>query len=132
MLILNTSSKIAIKCGKCGKYNTSDLNIFNLKSTNTVKCECEKELITSHINSNSIIFKIYCIACEEYHIFKLSIKDVLEKNINILACPISGMEIAFLGKTPYIEDIVEKYINDMLNLLKFIGIVEDKSKKVLE
>lgn len=131
-MILNASNKIAVKCSKCGKYNVNDFNIFNLKDRNTIRCTCGKELVLIGFNTTDIILKVNCIACETYHLFTVKRRDILEKNINIVACPASGMEIAFFGKTPYIDDIIEKYMNDMLNLLKFIGVVEDKNKTVLK
>ncbi|KMT22810.1 hypothetical protein [Clostridium cylindrosporum] len=131
-MILNASNKIAVKCSECGKYNVSDFNMFNLKVNNTIRCNCNKDIVLIGFNATDIILKISCIACDNYHIYNIKRKDILEKNINIVACPDSGMEIAFFGKTPYIDDIIEKYMNDMLNLLKFIGVVEDKSKRVLK
>lgn len=131
-MILNASNKIAVKCNECGKYNVSDFNIFSLKEQNIIKCECGNELVLIGFNDVDIILRVKCIACDTDHIFKVSRKTVLEKNINILTCPNTAMEIAFFGKTPYIDDIIEKYMDDMLNLLKHIGIVEDKSKTVLK
>lgn len=131
-MILNASNKIAVKCGECGKYNVSDFNIFSLKEKNTIICSCGKSLVLIGFSASDIILKVNCIACDSDHVFKVNRKVILEKNINILACPNTGMEIAFFGKTPYIDDIIEKYMNDMLELLKFIGVVEDKSKTVLK
>lgn len=131
-MILNASNKIAVKCGGCGNYNVSDFNIFALKKNNVIKCECGNDIVLIGFNDKDIIFRINCIACDTDHIFKVNRRNILEKNINILSCPNTGMEIAFFGKTPYIDDIIEKYMNDMLSLLKYIGIVEDKSKTVLK
>lgn len=131
-MILNASNKIAVKCSGCGKYNVADFNIFNLKDNNNIRCTCGKVIIMIGFNATDVILKLGCIACDSYHVFTVKRKDILEKNINILSCPVSGMEIAFFGKTPYIDDIIEKYMNDMLNLLKFIGVVEDRSKTVLK
>ncbi|MEG0641222.1 MAG: hypothetical protein RR515_01375, partial [Clostridium sp.] len=102
-MILNAEGKIAVKCSQCGRYNVSDFNIFTMKNRNTIKCDCSNDLVLIGFNLSDIILKINCVACDTYHIFTVKRKDILEKNINIVACPASGMEIAFFGKTPYID-----------------------------
>lgn len=122
-MVFDASSKIAVKCSKCGKYNIIDLNIFNLKSKREFNCSCGQTLLSAHINKKELITDINCIACENKHSYRFKIREVVEGKINIITCPYNGMEIAFLGKNERVDSFVKRYMDDMYQLLKYLGVV---------
>jgi hypothetical protein len=131
-MILNTYSKIAVKCSECGKYNIVDLNIFNIKIPTSVRCDCGYRMFKAHIYKSQLILDIDCIACEEHHNYSFRLKEVVKSGVDIISCPLTGMEIAFLGKDVFVADIVNRYIDDMKELLKSIGAIDVIATKVVK
>lgn len=125
-MILNASSKIAVKCSECGKYNIIDINFFKLKVPTSLRCSCGHKMLKARILKTELLVEIDCIACDKVHIYRYKLKDILEKPLNIISCPVTGMEIAFLGKENYVDDVVKKYMDDMFELFKFLGIIEER------
>lgn len=124
-MVLNASSKIAVKCSECGKYNTMDLNIFKMKIPTSQICDCGHSVFKGQISKSQLIFYIDCIACEKQHKYRFKLKDLMERPVNIMSCPITGMEVAFLGKDDCVDDIVVRYMNDTHELLKSLGVIEN-------
>lgn len=131
-MILNASSKIAVKCSECGKYNVVDLNMFKLKIPTSLRCDCGHRMLKARINASHLILEVDCIACEKQHNFRFKLKDIMEKSMNIISCPVTGMEIAFLGKNDNVTDIVKRYIEDMQEIFKSFGVVENITTKVVK
>jgi DNA-directed RNA polymerase subunit RPC12/RpoP len=125
-MILNASSKIAVKCSECGKYNIVDLNVFNLRMTTSHRCSCGHRMLKTSINKSDIIFEIDCIACDKTHSYRYKLLDILDKPLNIICCPETGIEIAFQGKESYVNDIVKRYMDDMFEILKYLGMIEER------
>ncbi|MCX7883821.1 MAG: hypothetical protein N2448_02140 [Caloramator sp.] len=122
-MVFDASNKIAVKCAKCGEYNIVDVDIFNLKETMEAKCRCGENMFKVKRIKKDLVFDINCIACENIHRFKFRLLDLMTKPLNIIICPISGMEIAFVGKDKNVKDIMAQYNNDILELLKALGIM---------
>lgn len=122
-MVFDASNKIAVKCVECGEYNIVDLDIFNLNETMEAKCRCGANMFKVKRIKKELVFDISCVACENVHRFKFKLSDLMTKPLNIISCPVSGMEIAFVGKDENVKDVVERYNNDMLELLKALGIV---------
>jgi DNA-directed RNA polymerase subunit RPC12/RpoP len=131
-MVFNASNKLAVKCSECGKYNVVDINLFKIKIPTSTRCDCGHKMFKAYLNNNDIVLDIDCIACEKQHSYRFKVKDVIERPINIISCPITGMEIAFLGKEGYVDDIVKRYMDDMYELLKFLGVIEEKVTKVVK
>ncbi len=125
-MILNASSKIAVKCSECGKYNITDLNLFKLNMPTSIRCNCGQRMLKARVSNKMLELNIECIACEKPHSYRFKLRDVLEKPLNIIGCPNTGMEIAFLGKSNYVEEIVNRYMDDVCELLKYLGVVGEE------
>lgn len=130
-MVLNASSKIAVKCSECGKYNIIDLNYFKLKTPISIRCSCGQKMIAAKVYKRELILNIECIACDKPHEYRFKLKDILEKPLNIISCPHTGMEIAFLGKDNFVEDIVNKYMDDVHELLKYLGVIDEEKSEIL-
>jgi hypothetical protein len=127
-MILNASSKIALKCDKCGRFNVYDINMFKLGTSNSFKCSCGHTTLRAGLGKGEFHVEIGCIACEETHMYRMKLREVMERPINIIGCPHTGMEIAFLGWEEYVESFIEEYTKDMNKLLRYLGMLEKRAK----
>ncbi|TDT62365.1 hypothetical protein [Fonticella tunisiensis] len=128
-MIVDASKKIAVKCSECGKYNIISTNFFEMKIPTNYRCTCGHKMFKSHINREEVLIDIDCIACERVHSYRFKLRDIIEKPITIIGCPSTGMEIAFLGKDRYVDDVVQRYMDDMFELLKALGIIGERAAK---
>lgn len=131
-MVLNAYSRIAVKCSECGKYNIVDLNIFQLKIPTSVRCDCEHRMFKAHIYKSQLMLDIDCIACDEHHNYSLRLKEVMKSQMDIISCPLTGMEIAFLGKDVFVDEIVKRYLDDMKELLKSLDAIDIVATKVVK
>jgi len=60
------------------------------------------------------------------------VKDIIKKQLLILSCPVTGMEIAFLGKGDYVDKVVDRYMVDMYELLNYLGIIDKKESRIVK
>jgi hypothetical protein len=131
-MIYNASGRIAVKCSQCGKYKIFDINLFTIKDKKVFKCSCGEEILKMHINRGELVMEIPCIACEIQHSYRFKLKDLMNKPIDIASCPVTGIEIAFLGRKKNVDDFVIRHIKDMNELLKFLGIEEERTRKIVK
>jgi hypothetical protein len=131
-MVLNAYSRIAVKCSECGKYNIIDLNIFKMKIPTSVRCDCGHRMFKAHIYKSQLKLDIDCIACEEHHNYCFRLKEVMKGSMNIIGCPLTGMEIAFLGKDVFVDDIVKRYFDDMKELFKSLDVSDVITAKVVK
>jgi hypothetical protein len=131
-MLLDASCRIAVKCSECGKYNMIDLSIFKMKIPTSHRCDCGHRILRAHIKSSQLILDIDCIACEKQHDYKFRLRDVMERPMNIISCPVTGIEIAFLGKDDYVNDIVKRYNEDMQEVFKSFGVIENMTAGVVK
>lgn len=128
-VIFNASSKIAVKCSECGKYNVVELNLFKLRIPTSLLCNCGHRMLKAHISTSTLVLEVDCIACENQHRFNFKLKEIMEESINIISCPTTGMEIAFLGKNDNVTDIMERYVEDMQEVFKSLGVIKSINAK---
>lgn len=131
-MILDASGRIAVKCSHCGKYKTFDINLFKIKDKVVFKCSCGKNVLRMHINKGELFVDIPCIVCEIKHSYRFKLKDLMVKPMDIATCPVTGMEIAFLGRNKNVDDFVERYMNDMIELLNFLGTGKERARRIVK
>lgn len=131
-MVLNTYSRLAVKCSECGEYNIVDLNIFKIKIPTSVRCDCGHRIFKAQVYKSQLILDIDCIACDEHHNYGFRLKKVVKSQVDIISCPLTGMEIAFLGKDVFVDDIVNRYLDDMKELLKSLGAIDVMDTKVVK
>jgi hypothetical protein len=124
-MLLDASCRIAVKCSECGKYSIVDLNIFKMKASTSQKCDCGHKMFKAQVTKSQLSLEIDCIACEKQHSYRFKLKEVMTLPINIISCPVTGIEIAFLGKGNYVNDVVKRYNEDMKEVFKSFGVIEN-------
>jgi hypothetical protein len=131
-MLLDASCRIAVKCSECGKYNIIDLNIFKMKIPTSHRCDCGHRMFKARVYKAKLSLEIDCIACEKQHSYRFKLKEVMELPINIISCPVTGIEIAFLGKGQYVNDVVKKYNEDMQEIFKSFGVIDNMLSGVVK
>lgn len=125
-MVIDTTGKIAVKCSKCGTYSIVDIDLFKLKEPGSFHCKCGHRILGANVARGELRLEIDCIACEKPHAYRFKLKRVIKQPMNIICCPTIGMEIAFLGRDYRVNDFVKKYMDDILELLKSLGVVEKR------
>lgn len=128
-MLLNASTKLAVKCSECGKYNVTEINIFRMRIPTSLRCDCGHRTARIRIHSSRLILEVDCIACEKQHSFQFSLRELMEKPIRIISCAETGMEIAFLGWEENVKSIIEQYNEDMQEVYQSFGLLEGMTTK---
>ena len=124
-MLLSTSLTIAYKCPSCGKFeffNTSLFKVFCIKEFCMVCCCGKSHLKVSNTCAGEHRIAFPCIGCGEEHIFLLKRKNLFIKNVNILHCPVTGIQQCFIGNDEEVRkriDNLEKEYDELINNLGY-------------
>lgn len=122
-MIIDARGKMAVKCSKCGKYSIVDIDLFRLIEKNSFQCKCGHKMMSARVIKGELRVEIDCIACEKQHTYRFKLKRIIKQPMNIICCPATGMELALLGRDNYVNEFVKKYMDDMLELLRTLGVI---------
>lgn len=121
--MINTNLSFAIQCNRCHKTHINDITLFELKNNEYININCNCGEFKARIktkNHKEYCLEIPCFACEETHIFKYSLEQLLKGNI-IVRC-LDGVEICFIGNKSDLKEVLKKKENEfnkVLNNLSF-------------
>ena len=125
MKVLDTNLVFAVRCRDCGKIIFHSLSIFQLHENSRMEfhCECGNlDMIVQIKNKRNILVEMPCLACDMYHNYKYSFKDIFRRRLTTICCPETGLELCFLGMEKDVRDIVDKYQEDINRLLVDLGL----------
>lgn len=122
-MIIDTRGKMAVKCSKCGKYSIVDIDLFSLIEPKDFHCKCGHKMLSARVTKGELRLGIECIACEKQHTYRFKLKHVIKQPMNIICCSATGMELALLGRDDYVNYFVKRYMDDMLELLRTLGVI---------
>jgi len=122
---IKTDLYIAFKCDECDRVQLYEISMFNFfKGDFEVRCNCnESGLSVRNINKEKIRIAIYCPKCDLVHLFLLSRKDLIKRNVIVLYCPKNGVELCIIGNSrdkveeeiDFIETRIENLVDEKLN-----------------
>lgn len=122
-MLVNTNIAFAVRCDVCGGlqlHNTSLFELYKDKKTE-LKCTCGQiNAIIKAKDFKSFWIDVVCFACQERHIFKYTLKQLLKGNI-VTRCIETGMEICFIGNNEDIHELIEKNEKNPSELLSELG-----------
>ena len=124
-MIINTSLTIAYKCPACGSFEFSGVSLFALMHNKEcgITCHCNKSTtIISLETSGDYKIRTGCIGCGNEHIYIISRKEMLSKNINIFHCPETGIQLCFIGKDEEVRrriDRLEKELDELIDMFGY-------------
>ena len=123
-MIIDTSKTIAYKCSSCGSFEFYNISLFSLlhKKENNYYCRCRKSCITIKKEGESgFLIKTSCMGCGNEHIYFISKKDMIFKELNVFNCPETGMQQCFLGKDVPVRKKVDNLEEELDELIDMFG-----------
>ena len=102
---------IAYRCATCGSAVLGTVGKFALSANMLrLKCGCDdSSSLDIHITRDEKIkLTVPCILCGDSHSFVLSQQILLGRSVSKLACPYSGVDIAFIGEKESIDPELER------------------------
>lgn len=125
-MLISTNIAIAVRCSDCGSlrvHHTSLFELFTNRRTELV-CTCgQHNAIIKTKDYKSLWMEISCFACQDKHLFKYTLKQLLRGNI-ITRCIESGIEICFMVSNGDVDELIEKYETDAEELYRELGFLD--------
>ena len=123
MVIDPKQTFIAYRCPHCGNGVISSVGVFSLGGDLLkLKCECgESELTIQRSQTGQIRLTVPCLLCPKPHNFTVSESLFFKKELFILGCPYTNVDICFLGA---VEEVSAGLDRAHLELLDMLGVEE--------
>lgn len=120
MVIKPKERNIAYRCPECGSTTVGIVGKFTLGAGLVrLKCTCEKQstLDISATSDKKIRLSVPCIFCKQNHSYVVSESIFFDRDLFLLNCPYSAMDIAFIGEMDKISGELERTEKELSNLL---------------
>ena len=130
MVIDSKNTTVAYRCHECGAGVISLVGLFSLSADMIkLKCTCkESEMqIVYRKEDNQIRLTIPCIFCRKPHTYNISSKMFFTKDIFLLPCPYSDINIGFVGDENMVKAELARTELELLDMLEQNGISDFKS-----
>ncbi len=124
-MVLNPKqTTVAYRCPHCGAGVMSVVGLFALSADMLkLKCDCGKSEMTAvYSKDGKVRLSVPCIFCPKPHTFTLNSSLFFNKDLFVLPCPYSDMNIAMLGDTNNVKAELARTELELLQLLEENGI----------
>ena len=127
MVIEPKSTTVAYRCPHCGGGVMSAVNPFVIGADMIkLKCECGKSelqvVMEKHGPDKKIRLSVPCMLCPKPHNFSLTQSVFFNRDIFLLPCPYSGVNICFIGDSDYVKAEMSKTELELLDMLEKSGV----------
>ncbi len=124
MVLEPKQTTVAYRCPRCGAGVMSVVGFFNLSADMIkLKCDCGgSEMTVMRGKDGKINFSVPCILCPEPHRFTLSSNNFFTKDLFLLPCPYSGINIAMMGEVNSVKAELARTELELLDMLEKSGI----------
>jgi hypothetical protein len=129
MVIENKQSTIAYRCPSCGSGVMSVVDVFRLSGDMLkLKCDCGKSemvLVRSrdtNDGSTKVRFTVPCMLCPKPHSYTVSSNLLFGKDLFVLPCPYSDINIAMMGNVEHVKAELSRTELELIDLLEKSGI----------
>ena len=129
-MVLNAKqTTLAYRCPHCGAGVMTVVNLFNLKgSLVRLKCDCGKSAMEAELcKEGTVRLTVPCIFCRKPHSYNVSSKMFFSKDIFLLPCPYSDINIGFVGEENNVKAELARTELELLDMLEENGISDFKS-----
>lgn len=117
---METQRVIAYRCPDCGAAVVGDLNLFILGGKEiTLPCNtCGREagLRAKLGEDNKVYLTVSCLSCPSPHRFCVESKIVFSRDLFVLSCTLTGLNICFIGDEARVEEALEENRQMLLSL----------------
>lgn len=126
MILQEESMKttLAYRCPRCAKAIFGILGVFALRGDLIkLKCDCEEsELRILPQKDGKIRFLVPCLLCGKEHSFHVAKDALVQRKLLPLACPYTGLEIAYLGQHEEVKEAIETEGERLQKVLDSAGV----------
>ena len=120
MILEPKQTTVAYRCPVCGQGVISAVGLFALKGDMIkLKCECGgSELTAVRSNDGKVRLTVPCIMCPKPHNFTVSESLFFSRDIFMLPCPYTDVNICFLGDREKVTGELERTELELLDMLE--------------
>lgn len=113
------STKIAYRCPYCGCIISANVNVFMLSGGFKLECiECHKSTLDMSLTKDmKVRLSVPCLVCPHPHPYTVSAEVFFERDIFLLSCSFSGLDICFIGDEDKVEDEIDRTESLIMDLL---------------
>ncbi len=124
MVLENKQTTVAYRCPSCGSGVMSVVDAFRLSADMVkLKCECGKsEMSMVRTGDGKIRFTVPCMLCPNPHNFTVSTSLFFGKDLFVLPCPYSDINIAMMGNIDHVKAEMSRTELELLDMLEQSGI----------
>ena len=129
MVLDPKQTTVAYRCPSCGAGVLSVVGLFNLGADMVkLKCDCGKSEMTMVMTSDKKVrFTVPCILCPKPHNFTVSSNIFFNKELFVLPCPYSDINIAMMGEVNHVKAELSITELELLDLLEKSGLSDFSS-----
>ena len=130
MVIDQKKTTVAYRCPECGAGVMSVVGLFSL-SADMIKLKCSScgksdMQVIYRKNENQMRINVPCIFCNKPHTFNVNSSMFFSKDIFLLPCPYSDINIGFVGETNHVKAELARTELELLDMLEENGISDFK------
>lgn len=124
MVLEAKQTTVAYRCPHCGAGVMSVVGLFNLKADMVkLKCSCgESEMTIVYGKDGKLRFTVPCILCPNPHNFSVSSNLFFTKDLFVLPCPYSDINICMMGETNRVKAELSRTELELLDMLEKSGL----------
>ena len=131
MIIETKQTTVAYRCPHCGAGVMSALSIFSVTADMIkLKCDCgnsEMELVMG--KDDKIRMTVPCVTCPSPHRFTVSKSLFFGKELFVLPCPYSNLNVAVLGDLNAVKAELARSELELLDLMEKSGVTSLSAEK---
>lgn len=124
MVLESKQSTVAYRCPSCGSGVMSVIDAFRLSADMIkLKCDCgNSEMTLVKTKDGKVRFTVPCMLCPNPHNYTVSTNLFFGKDLFVLPCPYSDINIAMMGDTNHVKAELSRTELELLDLLEKSGI----------
>lgn len=124
MVLENKQSTVAYRCPSCGSGVMSVVDAFRLSADMVkLKCTCgHSEMSMIKTKDGKVRFTVPCLLCPNPHTFTVSTSLFFGKDLFVLPCPYSNINVAMMGDMDHVKAELSRTELELLDLLEESGI----------
>ena len=124
MVIESRQTTIAYRCPHCGEGVVSAVGMFSLSADMVrLKCHCGKShLEIVYSKDGKVRLKVPCLICSGSHTYTVSKNIFFGKDIFVLPCPHSDVNIGFIGDLNRVKFELSRTELELLEILEANGV----------
>lgn len=126
MVLDSKQTTVAYRCPHCGAGVLSAVGLFSLSADMVrLKCDCgHSEMTVVRSRDGKIRLTVPCIFCPNPHVFTLSSTLFYERELFVLPCPYSDVNICFIGDTNLVKAELARTELELLDIMEENGITD--------